>query len=141
MIKIGTIICFLFLLLLPSVGLAHSGNTDSYGGHNKTANGTYHCHSGECLEDAKEDAYNYYYPLGQEDGKEGNDFSKDISQYLFENNDIDVFEYKSRFALEAYKMGYEETYVPTFWEKYKLIILILSGVAILCVINYLVQKR
>lgn len=34
-------------LLFPAVALSHPGRTDSYGCHNETATGTYHCHSGK----------------------------------------------------------------------------------------------
>ena len=37
---------FLFLTLLSSALYAHGGGTDSYGCHNQTSTGTYHCHNG-----------------------------------------------------------------------------------------------
>lgn len=40
-----TIVC-LMLTSLASVTVAHKGRTDSYGGHNNRAMGTYHFHSG-----------------------------------------------------------------------------------------------
>ncbi|HBZ6979988.1 TPA: YHYH domain-containing protein, partial [Salmonella enterica subsp. enterica serovar Typhimurium] len=61
----------LFVLLFPYEISAHSGNTDSYGGHNKNSNRTYHCHSGQCLEDAKKRAYEIAFPSGQEAGRLG----------------------------------------------------------------------
>nr|WP_276541815.1 YHYH domain-containing protein [Bacillus infantis] len=105
--------------MFPIEATAHSGRTDSYGGHNKTANGTYHCHSGQCLIDARNTAYDEYFPHGQEDGLLKNDQSEDIEQWLNENLDSDVAEYIVPYALEAYQDGYKSTYVPTFWEKNK----------------------
>lgn len=111
--------CLLFVLLFPYKILAHSGNTDSYGGHYKTENGTYHCHSNPCLEDARETAYEIYFPIGQEDGLIGYDDTSGILEYLTDELDADQFEYILGYAMEAYKAGYEDTYIPTFWEKYK----------------------
>jgi hypothetical protein len=34
------------VLFIPSMALSHPGGLDSYGCHNETATGTYHCHSG-----------------------------------------------------------------------------------------------
>jgi hypothetical protein len=47
-------------------------------GHNKTANGTYYCHSGKCLDDAWKETYDYFYPIGKEDGLKRNDRFKEI---------------------------------------------------------------
>ena len=47
--------------------------------------------------------------------------------------DQDEAEYMIPYLLKAYEMGYEDTYVPAFWEKYKwyiiglLIIVIIYG--------------
>jgi hypothetical protein len=35
------------MLLFPVFALSHPGRTDTYGCHNETATGTYHCHSGK----------------------------------------------------------------------------------------------
>jgi hypothetical protein len=117
MMRICIHICLLCVLLLPSVTTAHSGRTDSYGGHNKTANGTYHCHSGKCLDDAWKEAYDYFYPIGKEDGLKRNDRSDEIVEDVWSRFDPDQAEYMAPYALKAYKMGYKETYVPTFLEK------------------------
>jgi hypothetical protein len=37
---------FLWLLLVPSLGVAHSGGLDKYGCHDNRAAGDYHCHRG-----------------------------------------------------------------------------------------------
>lgn len=115
----------IILLLTPIEVFAHSGRTDSYGGHNKTSNGTYHCHSGECLKDAKRKAYKIAFPIGEEDGRNKNtdgfgEYS-DILWGRYKNGEIDsdVAEYMIPYALEAYKAGFDSTYVPTFWEKYR----------------------
>lgn len=113
------IFCLLFVLLFPyELVAAHSGNTDSYGGHNKRANGTYHCHSGQCLEDARQKAYDRYFPLGQKDGLDRFDDTTGLAGYLRGKLDSDQAEYMIPFAIEAYKAGYKDTYVPTFWGKY-----------------------
>jgi hypothetical protein len=129
--KDGIIICLLILLLQPSVSSAHSGRTDSYGGHNKTANETYHCHSGQCLEDAKQEIYDELYPLGRKNGPERNNQSYKIKEHILNKFDSDQSEYMVPYALKAYNEGYGETYVPTFWEstgKYLLAIIIILGI-------------
>lgn len=117
-IQSGILICLLFVLLFPYETSAHGGRTDSSGGHKKTANGTYHCHSGQCLEDAKQREYDYYFPLGQEDGLTGTDQTEEIRVWIYNKLDSDQSEYIVPYALQAYKAGYEDTYVPTFWDKY-----------------------
>lgn len=129
--KVGILICFIYFLLLPTIISAHSGRTDSYGGHKKNANGTYHCHSGECLKDAWNKTYNEFYPIGLEDGPTRNDQTNDIESFIWSNFDSDQAEYMAPYALEAYKMGYEETYVPTFREKYLWYIVALSALTLL----------
>ena len=37
---------FLWVLLVPSLGVAHSGRLDKYGCHHNTTAGDYHCHRG-----------------------------------------------------------------------------------------------
>jgi endonuclease YncB( thermonuclease family) len=37
---------FLWVLLVPSLGIAHSGGLDKYGCHHNTTAGDYHCHRG-----------------------------------------------------------------------------------------------
>lgn len=122
----------LYALLFPDdLVAAHSGNTDSYGGHKKRANGTYHCHSNPCLEDARQREYEYYFPLGQEHGREGNDRTKyglegndqseKIIDFIYANFDADQASYLVPYAFSAYKAGYKDTYVlpkKTFWKKY-----------------------
>ncbi len=121
-IRIGILICLLGAMLFPYGIMAHSGNTDSYGGHNKRSNGSYHCHSGQCLEDARQSTYEYYFPFGQKDGLTGTDSTEKIRGWLYSNFDSDQAEYIVPYAFEAYNAGYEDTYVPTlrekFWDKY-----------------------
>ena len=106
-------------MLFPCGTSAHSGNTDSYGGHKKKSNGTYHCHSGQCLENARQKEYEYYFPFGQKDGLTGTDQTEEIRGYMYNNIDSDQAEYRVPYALRAYKAGYENTFVPpTFREKY-----------------------
>jgi hypothetical protein len=113
-------LCLIFILLVPTPTqvFGHSGRTDSYGGHNKTSNGTYHCHSNPCLDNAWKQAYNEYFPIGQRDGKKGVNESSTISKNLFAQLDPDIAEYMVPYAVKAYKMGYRETFWPAFWEKY-----------------------
>lgn len=130
-IRASILFSLLFVLLFPYQTAAHSGNTDSYGGHKKRANGTYHCHFNPCLEDARKGEYEYYFPLGQEHGLqgndrteyglEGNDQSEEIRDFIYANFDKDQARYLVPYALSAYKAGYEDTYVPpkkSFWKKY-----------------------
>ncbi|WP_028390663.1 YHYH domain-containing protein [Bacillus cihuensis] len=121
--QLDIILCFLLLVLsLPHETSAHSGRTDSYGGHNKTDDGTYHCHSGECLEDAWESTYKTVFPIGQEDGRKGENRYEEYEDILHNRVltgeiDDEKADYLIPYTLKAYKMGYEDTYVPTFWEK------------------------
>lgn len=110
------LILIIFLVFNPPNSVrAHSGNTDNYGGHNKNINGTYHCHSGQCIEDKRLEAENYCFPKGVDDGKSG---VKDEQFFkgLLEKLDSDQF-YMFEFCSEAYEKGYETTYTPTFWEQ------------------------
>lgn len=132
--KTRILFCLLFILLIPFQTFAHSGRTDSYGGHNKTSNGTYHCHSGKCLEDAREQAYQIAFPIGQEDGRLGENEYKEYESTLWERVregtiDTDQAEYMIPYLLRAYKEGYEDTYIPTFWEKYKYYMIGLFGLS------------
>jgi hypothetical protein len=133
--------CLSFLFLLPTQVLGHSGRTDSYGGHNKTSNGTYHCHSGPCLDDAWKDAYDTFYPIGQKDGKKGTNRISKISERLYNDLDSDIAEYMVPYAKKAYKMGFDDTYVPTFWEKYGWYIGSGTGVVLLLVFISLRRKK
>ncbi|MBN8199189.1 YHYH domain-containing protein [Cytobacillus pseudoceanisediminis] len=133
--------CTLLVLIFPLEAYAHSGRTDSYGGHNKTANGTYHCHSGKCLEDAWEEALKIAYPSGQEDGRIGENQYKEYEEVLHkrvlnEEIDSDQAEYMIPYLLKAYKQGYEDTYIPSFWEKYKLH-LGLMGISLLIIPSFI----
>lgn len=114
-------ICLIFILLIPTPTevFGHSGRTDSYGGHNKTSNGTYHCHSGPCLDDAWEEAYDTFFPIGQKDGKKRNNRVSIISEDLTNKLDPDIAEYMVLYAIKAYKIGYEDTCILTFWERYR----------------------
>lgn len=119
--KIKILFCLLFVMSFPYETSAHSGRTDSYGGHNKTSNGTYHCHSGQCLRDAKEKAYEIAFPLGQEDGTLRENRYDEFKGILYErvsngNIDTDEAEYMIPYLLTAYKEGFEDTYEPTFLE-------------------------
>lgn len=129
--RVGIFICFIYLLIQPTVTSAHSGRTDSYGGHNKNANGTYHCHSGKCLKDAWNKVYNEFYPIGLEDGPTRNDQSKEIENFIWSNYDSDQAEYIVPYALKSYKMGFEETYEPTLWEEYQWYIVFLSALTLI----------
>jgi hypothetical protein len=118
---------FLFFFILtiisiPSISYAHSGRTDSYGGHNKTSNGTYHCHSGQCLDDAWDEANDSCYPKGKEDALQGQDRSNEIQEKLTGKMDIDVAEYMIPYCIDAYEKGFVDNYIPTFTEKYGLYI-------------------
>jgi hypothetical protein len=124
--KTRILFCLLFVLLNPYEISAHSGNTDSYGGHNKTADGTYHCHSGQCLEDAMKRAYKIAFPSGQEDGRLGKENGyEEYENALWERVqtgeiDPEEAEYMIPYVLMAYQEGFKDTYVPpTFWEKYE----------------------
>lgn len=117
----------LFFLLNPYKISGHSGNTDSYGGHNKNSNGTYHCHSGQCLEDARKRAYEIAFPNGQEDGRLGKvNGYEEYENALWERVQIgeidpEEAEYMIPYVLMAYQEGFEDTYVPpppNFWGKY-----------------------
>lgn len=137
--RLVLLLFILIFLLIPTEILAHSGRTDSYGGHNKTANGTYHCHSGECLDDAWQEAYEVFYPGGLEDGVIKNDQTDKITEFIHQKLDVDEAEYMIPYALEAYRIGYEETYVPSFWEKYNWYIAGLSLITIFSL--YSLNKR
>ncbi|WP_064091536.1 YHYH domain-containing protein [Rossellomorea aquimaris] len=138
--KITLFSVFFLFLFLGSTTSAHSGRTDSRGGHNKTANGTYHCHSGECLENAKEEAFNVCYPLGRKDGPQRIDHSNELEQKINKKYDSDNAEYLVPFCLDAYEQGYEETYIPTFWEKYYWIFILASFVSI-CIGVFINHKK
>lgn len=43
---LATLGVLLFAYGTPNIALPHGGGLDSYGCHNQTSNGTYHCHSG-----------------------------------------------------------------------------------------------
>lgn len=125
--QISILFCLLFVFLFPYGISAHSGNTDSYGGHNKRSNGTYHCHSGQCLEDARKKAYKIAFSSGQEAGRlENVNGYEEYEDALRERVrigeiDSDEAEYMIPYVLMAYQEGFEDTYVPpppTFWEKY-----------------------
>jgi len=136
--QISILFCLLFVLLNPYEISAHSGNTDSYGGHNKNSNGTYHCHSGQCLEDARKRAYEIAFPSGQEAGRLGQVNGYEEYENVLRERvrtgevDPDEAEYMIPYVLMAYQEGFEDTYVPpTFWEKYEnqiIGLLILIGV-------------
>jgi hypothetical protein len=99
---------------------AHSGNTDDYGGHYDHSRGTYHCHSGECMEDAQGEARDACYPLGVEDAQERRE-KRDILSELSGKVKADEG-YLSIYCFQYYTEGYNDTYVPTFWEKYGFIV-------------------
>jgi hypothetical protein len=139
--QVWLLVCLSFLFLLPTQVFGHSGRTDSYGGHNKTSNGTYHCHSGPCLDDAWKDAYDTFYPIGQKDGKKGTNRISEISENLYNELDTDVAEYMVPYAKKAYKTGFDDTYVPTFWEKYGWYIGGGTGVVLLLVFISLRRKK
>jgi hypothetical protein len=115
-----TISIFLFISIFISMNnevFAHGGNTDSYGGHNKTSNGTYHCHSGQCLEDARAEAESECYPTGVSDGligKKDQGFVREVTEDL----DYDIQEYYFDFCTDAYEEGFYSTYDPPFWEEH-----------------------
>lgn len=141
--QIGILFSLLFVLLFPYEISAHSGNTDSYGGHNKNSNGTYHCHSGQCLEDAKKRAYEIAFPLGQEAGSLGEvngyeEYEKSLrGRVLTGEIDSDKGEYMIPYLLMAYQEGFEDTYIPpTFWEKYgNHIIKLCIGISVLAILG------
>ncbi|WP_342537955.1 hypothetical protein MKY15_15695 [Sporosarcina sp. FSL K6-1540] len=126
-IQTSILICLFFVLLFPYGTLAHGGNTDSYGGHKKNSNRTYHCHSGQCLEDARKEAYKIALPIGQKDGRLGKENGyEEYQNVLWERVgtgeiDSERAEYMIPYVLVAYKEGFKDTYIPpapTFWEKY-----------------------
>lgn len=125
--QISILFCLLFVLLNSYEISAHSGNTDSYGGHKKNSNGTYHCHSGQCLKDARKRAYEIAFPSGQEDGRLGKESGyEEYVNTLRERvqtgeADPDEAEYMIPYVLMAYQEGFDDTYVPpppTIWGKY-----------------------
>ncbi|TYS75918.1 hypothetical protein FZD05_19530 [Rossellomorea aquimaris] len=77
------------------------------------------------------------YPSGLENGAGRNDRSSDITADLFRTLDTDIAEYMVPFCMQAYEEGYEETYIPTFWEKYKSFIFIFGiGFVFMCLYYY-----
>lgn len=104
------------LLLSSTEVYAHSGRTDSYGGHNKYANGTYHCHSGLCLQEAKNKTYNDCYPRGEEDGETG-EKNMDFIYSAAKNIDSD----QRRYLVPACEQGYQDGFMSTvsFWNLHK----------------------
>ena len=129
---------FLFFFISENLLVyAHPGNTDSYGGHNKTSNGTYHCHSGQCMEDAKKEAADLCFPKGEQDGfvgKKDDEFLSDVLGKL----DVDQL-YFYDYCSSAYDQGYESTNVPTFWERYGIYVAI-GGILVGALLLYLLSK-
>jgi hypothetical protein len=81
---------------------AHSGNTDDYGGHYNHSKGTYHCHSGECMEDEREVARDVCYPLGVEDAQERRE-ERDILSELSGKTDAGEGVYGAAYGLTKRK--------------------------------------
>jgi hypothetical protein len=124
-----------FWFCFTNIVSAHSGNTDSNGGHNKTLNGTYHCHSSQCLEDAKEEAHSICYPQGLEDGEIGR---KDDNYIATVYGDLDVDQdYLIKFCTDSYEMGFNET--SSWWDRNYLII-VLAIIILPWVIIYKVYR-
>jgi hypothetical protein len=107
------LLIILFSCLFSIEVSAHSGNTDSNGGHKKTSNGTYHCHSGKCMEDAKEEARTLCYPQGIKDGENG---SKDENYASNAYGDFDIDQdYLIKFCNDFYELGFNET--SSWWDR------------------------
>ena len=65
----------------------------------------------------------------------------EITDNLYNDMDSDVAEYMVPYARKAYEMGYDDTYVPTFWEQYGWYIGGGSGVVLLLLIILLRRGR
>lgn len=136
------IILLLFLILIvPNKTFGHSGATDSYGGHENTLNGTYHCHSGKCLDDARKKAFDFYFPIGQQDGLIGVNKASEIPDKLNFLYDGDKSSYWIPYSLEAYDTGYKDTYTPTFVESYGWYIMSILILSILLIVGIKIMKR
>jgi hypothetical protein len=107
------LLIILFSCLFSIEVSAHSGNTDSNGGHNKTSNGTYHCHSGQCMEDAKEEAHSSCYPQGFEDGENGKK-DKNYAATVYGDLDVDQ-DYLNKFCTDSYNEGFKES--SSWWDR------------------------